>query len=85
MGRCYVAVLGYPPAQSPAQPWSDANSVAGQWCQYTTNNIAKTHVKWGLRIDRACLRQGFQARSDNAVSVFLSVEHAFSTYKERKQ
>ena len=52
---------------------------------YATNNIAKSHVKWGLRIDRACLRPGFDGHPDTHVNLFLSVDVVVSTYKERKQ
>ena len=51
----------------------------------TGNNRAKSRVKWGLRIDRGCLRPGFHGRPDTYVSLFLDVEVVFSTYKERKQ
>jgi len=56
-----------------------------QRTNYATNNIAKSHVKWGLRIDRRCLRPGFHGHPDTYVSLFLDIDVGFSSYKERKQ
>jgi hypothetical protein len=46
-----------------------------------TNNIAKTSVIFGIRIDRVCLMQGFKGIPDSHIRLYLDVDTEISTYR----
>ena len=67
-------------------------TVRNQWCErypaggcaYATNNIAKSHVNWGIRIRRECLSGFFRESPEAHVSLFLDIDPIPSQRRKRK-
>jgi len=51
---------------------------------YATNNIAKSHVNWGIRIRRECLSGFFRESPEAHVSLFLDMDRVPSKCRKHK-